>query len=554
MTRTVLPLIALLILPTGWASAEEPVDWDMVSRIRDEGFHRSQVMDVMSHLTDTIGPRLTGSPQMKEANEWTRQKMEDWGLANAHLEAFEFGRGWSFDRASVHMIEPLEVPLLALPQAWTRGTKGKVKGEVVRIEIGSAEDLEEHKGTLKGKIVLVVDPRRDSDRSFGRQREPRPRRFSEDDLQELETFEVPGDGGGDWRSRFRGRRQLRKKVQEFLVEEKALATLSRSSRKNGILRVAGGGSREADDPKAVTGLLLGSEHFQRIERFLDDDWTVKLEIEVEARFHEETTEAFNTLAEIPGTDPAGEIVMAGGHLDSWHGGTGATDNAAGCAVMMEAARILQALGVKPKRTIRIALWGGEEQGLLGSRAYVKEHFASRPEPPEGEDANPFEERWPLTLKPGHEKLSAYFNLDNGAGRIRGVWAQENAAIKPIFEAWLKPFEDLEATTVTLRNTSGTDHLPFDSVGLPGFQMIQDQLDYFTKTHHTNLDVLDLVEAKDLKQASVIMASFLYHAAMRDELLPRKPLPKEPEDVEEAGGKEAEGEGEKKGRRGRRPAA
>ncbi len=539
MIRISAIFFVLAALPNGMAFSEQPVDLDMVTRIRDEGFHRSQVMDIMTHLTDVIGPRLTGSPQMKEANEWTRQQMEDWGLANAHLEAFDFGRGWSFDRVAVHMSQPVKVPLLALPQAWTRGTKGKVKGEVMRISIDSPKDFDEYRGQLKGKVILIEEKSPHFSRPGRPSPEDQTRRFTEEELHEIETFAVPGERSGDWRARYGKRRRLQKKIQAFLIEEKALATISKSSRKNGILRIGRGGSRKADDPKAITGLVLSAEHFQRIERFLDDDRTVELEIEVKARFHEETTDAFNTIAEIPGTDPAGEIVMAGGHLDSWHGGTGATDNAAGCAVMMEAVRILQALEVKPKRTIRVALWAGEEQGLLGSKAYVKEHFASRPEPPEGEDSNPFEKRWPLTLKEDHEKLSVYFNLDNGSGRIRGVWSQENAAVKPIFEAWLKPFEDLEADTVTLRNTGGTDHQSFDGVGLPGFQMIQDQLDYFPKTHHTNLDVLDLVEEKDLKQASVIMASFLYNAAMRDELLPRKPLPKEPEKKDEAEKKKEE---------------
>ncbi|MCB1037506.1 MAG: M28 family peptidase, partial [Acidobacteria bacterium] len=347
MNRIAALSLAAALLPLAGAAAEEPVDWEMASRIREEGFHGSQVMDTLTQLTDVIGPRLTGSPQMKQANDWTRQQLEDWGLVNAHLEAFDFGRGWSFDSASVQMVAPVHVPLLALPQAWTRGTKGKVKGDVVRIKVESEDDLEKYRGKLKGKVVLIEDTTPDF-RPPGRPSpEDATRRYSEEQLDEISVFEIPGDGRGDWRRRFRGRRQLQKKIQEFLIEEKALATLEKSSRKNGIVRVARGGSYEADDPKAVTGLQVGAEHFQRIERFLDADRTVTLEIEVDARFHEDSKEAYNTIAEIPGTDPAGEIVMAGAHMDSWHGGTGATDNAAGCAVMMEAVRILKALGVQP---------------------------------------------------------------------------------------------------------------------------------------------------------------------------------------------------------------
>lgn len=528
---SVAPVLAALavaaVAGTTALAAEEPVDWEMVGRIRDEGFHHSQVMKTLGHLTDTIGPRLTGSPQMKQANDWTRQQLEDWGLANAHLEAYDFGHGWSFTRASVQMITPHEVPLMALPEAWTQGTEGAVRGEVTKVKIGSEDDFEKYRGKLEGKILLMEEV----SQGHGPPGRPSPddpkRRYTEEDLDEMWHFPIPDEHAGAWRSRMRERRKLREEVTAFLIEEKALATISKSSRDDGILRVAGGGSRKVDDPKAITGLVLAAEQFQRIERFLDQDQKVEIELDVDARFHEESTDAYNTIAEIPGSDRRGEIVMVGAHLDSWHGGTGATDNGAGSAVMMEAVRILKALGVKPRRTIRIGLWSGEEQGLLGSRAYVKEHFATRPEPPEGEDADPFKERWPLTLKPEHAKLSAYFNLDNGSGRVRGVYTQENTPVTPIFRAWLAPFEDLEADTVTQRNTGGTDHQSFDAVGLPGFQMIQDPLDYFAKTHHTNLDVLDLVEADDLKQASVILASFLYNAAMRDEMLPRKPLPREP---------------------------
>ena len=308
-----------------------------------------------------------------------------------------------------------------------------------------------------------------------------------------------------------------------------LATVEVSERDGGIVRVGGGGSREPGEDPGVTGLVMAAEHYNRVARLLERKTEVELEIDVEARFHDEDRMAYNTIAEIPGTDRKAEIVLVGAHLDSWHAGTGATDNASGSAVVMEAVRILKALDLKPRRTIRIGLWAGEEQGLLGSRAYVTEHLASRPEPkPEEADVPSFvrRETGPLTLKPDHARFAAYFNLDNGTGRIRGIYAQQNAAAKPIFDAWLEPFHDLGAKTVTLRNTGGTDHLPFDAVGLPGFQFIQDPGDYFTRTHHTHMDVYDRIQREDLMQASVVMAAFAYNAAMRDELFPRKPLPKD----------------------------
>ena len=532
MPRTKSCLMLLALAVTFTASAGEPVDWEMVSKIREEGFHHSQVMDTIQTMTDEIGSRLTGSPTMKEANEWTRAKLEGWALENAHLEGYDFGRGWSYSYTAVHLLEPRETPLLAVPKAWTPGTKGKVRGKVMEVKIDSKDDFEKYKGKLKGKILLVKPPERGGHggppggRSFNI--DEIPRRYSEERLGEMEEFEIPSGGGRDWRKFARRRRELRTAVNEFLEEEKALATLEKSSRTAGVLRVGGGGSREKGESVGVTALVLGAEHFSLLERLLESDKTVKLEIEVKARFHDDDDGmAFNTVAEIPGTGSEGEIVMAGAHLDSWHAATGATDDGASCAVVMEAVRILKTLGVEPKRTIRVALWSGEEQGLLGSRAFVKEHFASPPEPKDGEKEDPFGDRWPLTYKPDHEKLSGYFNMDNGGGRFRGIYAQENAALKPVFEAWLEPFHDIGATTVTMRNTRGTDHVAFDSVGLPGFQFIQDQMDYFKKTHHTNLDTVDYLDEADLKQASVILASFLYHAAMRDEMLPRKSLPREP---------------------------
>lgn len=528
-TRLLLSLSLLSIAAV--AAAAEPVDWEMVTRIRDEGLNRSQVMDTLEHLTETIGPRVTGSPEMRQANDWTRERLAGWGL-DAWLESYDFGRGWGFSHAAVHLVEPHRAPLSALPKGWTRGTAAAMAGQVVAVSVESEEDFERYRGKIAGKILLLTPRERGGYTPPGESEDDAdPARLSAAELAELVEFEVPDGGRPSWRARARQRYALRRAMGEFLRQEGVLATVEKSSFDNGIVRVGNGGSHDVDDPEAVTALVMAAEPFQRLQRLLEAGETVLVEIDVRTRFYDAETDAHNTLAEIPGSDPAGEIVMAGAHLDSWHAGTGATDNAAACAVVMEAVRILAALGVEPRRTIRVALWSGEEQGLLGSRAYVEEHFATRPEPEEGEEEDPFEVRWPLTLEPGHDQLSVYFNLDNGAGRIRGVYAQENAAVVPIFAAWLEPFADLGATAVTQRDTSGTDHLSFDRVGLPGFQMIQDPLDYFTVTHHSQLDVLDHVEEADLKQSAVVLASFLYHAAMRDERLPRKPLPQEPPNEE-----------------------
>jgi carboxypeptidase Q len=523
----------------------EPVDWEMVNLIRQEGLNHSKVMETLSHLTEEIGPRLTGSPGMREANEYTRDRMAEFGLENAHVESWgHFGRGWSFERATIHMLEPHRLPLIGLPVAWTPGTKGKVKGEAMKVSFDDEDDLEENRGKLEGKILFLDDMKELEDAT-----EPWIRRYTAEELGELKTFDdgpgFPGrrrggdDGApSDWRQRMRKRMALREKLHQYWKEEGVVAVVDASSRDSGLVRAGGAGSREKDEDPGVPRVMLTAEHYNKVLRLLARDEKVVLEIDVKARFHDDDPDGYNTLAEIPGTDLAEQVVMAGGHLDSWHGATGATDNAAACAVAMEAARILKAVGVEPRRTIRIALWSGEEQGLLGSRGYVEEHFAAYPEPDEEQKKLPRFLRkpsGPLTVHPQHANLSAYFNLDNGAGKIRGVWTQQNAAVVPIFEAWLTPFHDLGADTVTMRNTSSTDHVSFDSVGLPGFQFIQDGLDYFSRTHHTNMDTLDHVVETDLKHSAVVLASFLYHAAMRDELLPRGPMPRDPEPEEDEHG-------------------
>jgi len=494
------------------ATAQEPVDLDVVARIRAEGFKNSQVMDTIWHLTDRYGPRLTNSPMQRKASAWAAARLEEFGLKNAHLEPWgEFGLGWSYERCVVSMESPTYVPMIAIPKAWTRGTAGEVRGEPVWIRVDSEEDLEQYRGQLTGRIVLQGDVS-DVESPF----EPLARRHDEESLGELMSAPELEESSTDT-SRFRDwrrQRELSQKVRELLISEGAACLIvPDGGRRNdyGVLTLGSGGSYDPEEERALAQVVVSTEQFNRIARLIERDEHVEMSVDVRTSFHDQDLEGRNVVAEIPGSDPMlrGQVVMLGGHFDSWHPATGATDNGASCAVMMEAARILAALDLRPRRTIRVALWTGEEQGLLGSRGYVDKHFGDRDT---------------MELLPEHGNLAAYFNLDNGAGKIRGVYLQENLAVKPIFEAWLAPFADLEATTLTLRNTGGTDHLSFDRVGLPGFQFVQDPMDYGTRTHHTNMDTYERVHPADVKQASVIVASFAYHAAMRDEMLPRKPLP------------------------------
>ena len=499
----------------------------MITRIRDEGLTNSKVMDTVGYLTDVIGPRVTGSPQMKQASEWTRDQLQSWGLANAHLEGWRFGRGWSLERTSVQMVAPSAATLLAVPRAFTPGTDGPRRARAIKVKIESEADAEKYRSQLAGRIVLMNDARatKNPDKALFT-------RYSDRELEDLGRFDVvpsPRPGMPD-RETMARRMRLQRFLREFFAAEKVLATVEVSPDDGGVVTVGRGGSWVKEENPGVTALVMAAEHYNRIARLLDRLIDVELEVDVRSRFHDDDPTAFNTVAEIPGTDRRGEVVMLGAHLDSWHAGTGATDNAAGSAVAMEAVRILEALEVKPRRTIRIALWSGEEEGLLGSRAYVSEHFGTR-----GEPADPRErelpsylrrETGPISTKPDHARMAAYFNVDNGTGRIRGIYAERNAAVVPIFEAWLRPLADLGATTVTLCHTGGTDHLSFDAVGLPAFQFIQDEADYETRTHHTNLDVYDRLQKNDLMQAAVVLASFVYDAAMRPERLPRRTAPRE----------------------------
>lgn len=525
MPRLAASALCLSLLLAVSLPAEERVDLDMVTKIRLEGFHNSKVMDTASELMDRIGPRLTGSPQMKQANEWTRGRLAEWGLANAHLETWgPFGRGWTYDACAVRMVSPDRAELVALPEAWTPGTNGPVRAKAAHVNVQSKDELARLKGTLAGKIVFYGEPREMKPHD-----KPDSERYDEKSLADVTNYEIPGGPPRYPRAEYAQRRELRKAVEKFVIDEKALAFVSPGRGDFGTFGVQSGGTWKKGDPVGIPSLSMEPEHFGRVARLLDRNVEVEIELDVKARFIEEDLMQWNTIAEIPGADKKDEVVMLGAHLDSWHGGTGATDDGAGVTVVMEVMRILKAVNARPRRTIRVALWSGEEQALYGSRAYVSQHFASRPEPPPGEKDKPWylrKETGPLTLKPEYAKLSAYFNLDNGTGKIRGIYAAENAAAVPIFQAWLEPLKDLGATTVTMNAIGGSDHESFDQVGLPGFQFVQDELEYEARTHHTNMDVYERLQKNDLMQASVVMATFVYHAAMRDGLLPRKPIPKD----------------------------
>jgi hypothetical protein len=520
LTMTLVVSSSKLMAQTG---ASEQLDYAMIAKIREEGLNRSQVMDHISWLSDVYGPRLTGSPAIKQASDWTQKKFKEWGLANIHEEQFPFGKGWSLVRFHAHMTEPQVSPLIGYPKSWTPGTPGTVNADVVYAPIRAEPDFEKYRGKLRGKVVLN-QPAREVKMLEGRV----VLRMNEDDIKEVQTTPVPQPRRARGEASEFGRdRNLQSRINAFLLEEGVAAVFDRGSDNfmspggsemswltqradGGTIFVQSGGPRDQNAGKVPPQVTLAVEHYNRMIRILERGVPVKVELNIQTQFHDEAGKnGFNVIAEIPGGDLANEVVMIGAHFDSHHAGTGATDNAAGSAAMMEVMRILKAVGAKPRRTIRIALWGGEENGLLGSRAYVREHFAD-----------------PATmqLKPAHEKLSAYFNIDNGTGRIRGVWLQGNLAMKQIFQQWIEPLGDLGVNLIGPRSVTSTDHLAFDAAGLPAFQFIQERLEYNSRTHHSNMDTVDHVQRDDMVQMATVAAVFAYNAAMRNEKLPRKALP------------------------------
>lgn len=512
VTMAILLVLGSTLATQAQTSPQTPLDLDAIYKIKAEGFgQQSQVMEIMSHLTDVYGPRLTNSPNIKAAAQYVVQKLNEWKLVNAHLEPWgPFGRGWSNERFSANVISPRPFPVLGYAQAWTPGTNGPVIAEAMLAPIEKESDMDQYRGKLKGKIVLTTALPQVQTRSTAESH-----RYTDTELSELSLEPIPGMRGAagptpELMVRFRALREFNNKIAQFLGQEGVVAWFETGRGDYGTVFVSLGGSLDPKDPLAPIRVSLSSEHYGRIYRMLQKKIPVKLELNIENKFYDDDLKSFNIIGEIPGTDKANELVMLGAHFDSWHAGTGATDNGAGSAVMLEALRILKATGLKMRRTVRLGLWTGEEQGLLGSKAYIKEHFG---------------DPQTMQLKPEHERLSGYFNVDNGAGKIRGIYLQGNEAVAPIFERWMQPFKGLGMTTEAIRNTGGTDHLSYDAVGLPGFQFIQDPLDYDTRTHHSNMDVYERVQEPDMKQMAVIVASFVYLTANYPEKLPRKPLPK-----------------------------
>jgi carboxypeptidase Q len=526
--------------PVGWDDSQmqqpgtESIDLNAYNAIREEGLEHSHVMDYAGGLMDGIGPRLTGSPNMAKANAWTRDQLNKMGCSNAHLEDWgEFGMGWQQLNTWVRMTEPDTSVFLAQANPWSPSTNGALTAQAISVVINDANDIAQYKGKLSGKIVLL-GPMREVPVAD----KPLFERYSDKDLKDLESLPIAGSDSPaeSPHERYLKRIKLRNMTYSFLAEEKVAGVIlpSRDGEQGGgtgiIFDDNGATFYHKETALEFPVVVTQIENYGRVYRLLENHVPVSIEMNVQTRFTGDHEHGFDTVAEIPGTDPRlkDEVVMVGGHLDSWIAGTGATDNGAGSVVALEVMRILNALPIKPRRTIRIALWSGEEEGLFGSMRYVSEHFGSFPRSTTSDEMGLMEfMRKPagsLTLKPEQKLISAYFNVDNGTGRIRGIYTQGNAAVNHIFEQWMAPLKDLGVTAISNRDTGGTDHLSFDAVGIPGFQFIQDPMDYDTRTHHSDVDTYEHLQPADLKQIAVVEAIFVYNAAMREEMIPRKPLP------------------------------
>ena len=508
--------VVFLVFTTLAIAEDETPDLTIVNRIKAEAFQNSQVMDHLFYLSDVYGPRLTNSPGHRAAAEWAMTRLRGYGLQSVKAEKWgPFGQSWKLTRFSGHMLAPQYQPLIGMPLAWTGSTKGVVSGEPVLAPLRSEADFEKFKRHLKDKIVLIMNVK-----NVEMSTEPLAHRFTDEELFTRAKGPDParlGTPAPAARQQREAAAAFRKKRNQFLRDEGALVVLQYAPKGDGgTVFAQAGGSRDVNDPIPPPTVVLTPEHYNRIERLIAHQIPVNLEFDVESEMIKDGTDSFNVTGEIPGNAKKDELVMLGGHLDSWHGATGATDNGTGCAVAIEAVRILEALHIPLDRTVRIALWGGEEQGLLGSKAYVQEHFARRDN---------------MQLGPEYNSLSAYYNDDNGAGRFRGIGVGGNDMAKPIFEKWLAPFRDLGATTVTgataapTREPGGTDHTSFTWIGLPGFGFLQDPIEYDTRTHHSNMDFYDRVQAGDLMQAAAIEAWFVYNTAVRKDMMPRLPMPK-----------------------------
>lgn len=520
MRRSLLAAAALVAITSAAAQ-----DRGAVNKIIDEGTNHSQVMVTAQYLADVIGPRLTNSPSMRKAEAWTQAQFTGWGLKNVHKEAFDFGRGWTIERSSVRMIVPRPVQLTAIPIAWTPATNGTLTAPVIVAPLARERDFDKWKGKLAGKIVMITQPNPAKDPT-----DPGFKRLTGEDLSKLDQFEQPNNDPEAADRRLK-RLDFAKKLDAFLKAEGALAYATKAGR-DGKLVSGEGYLFGAKDTQALPGIQIAQEDYLRLARLAKSATPPTLEITSDVRFDDSDANAYNVIAEIPGTDPKAGYVMAGAHLDSWVAADGAADNGAGSAMIMEAARILSATGVKPKRTIRFALWAGEEQGLLGSMAFVEKHLATRGSPGDPELTGMkryygWANRWPIAPKPGHGELAAYFNIDNGSGKLRGLYAERNPALVPIFKEWLAPFASMGATMVAVRPTGSTDHVFMQAVGVPGFQFIQDPLDYGSRVHHSSIDTFDHLKADDLRQGSMVLAGVLLSAADAANPLPRPPVPTKP---------------------------
>jgi len=512
MKRKLLFSCLFIAAASGSVFAQSEGDPAMLQKIRDEGMNHSQVMQTAFYLSDVSGPRLAGSPGLKRAQDWAVSQLKTWGMVNAQREPWgKFGKGWEVQKNYAAVTVPYYHAIIAIPKAWTPGTNGAIKGDVVLVKIDTITDFDKYKGKLAGKIVIF-----DTKTTLAGAPKPDLVRYTDEDLDKMEKAMAqpagPRRGPNPQAAQFARLRALRNAMSTFLQQENVGLVLSLARGTDGTVFTTNGASY-ADTAKAVAPELETSgEDYLRILRLIKAGIPVQMEADIKTQFFTDDLQGYDVVGEIPGTDRKlkDQLVIIGGHLDSWHAATGATDNGAGSAVMLEAMRILKATGFKPKRTIRICLWSSEEQGLFGSRFYVLNHF--------GDPKT-------MQLKPDQAKVSAYYNLDNGTGKIRGIYLQGDSAARPVFKQWFEPFKDLGASTITISNTGGTDHLSFDAVGIPGFQFIQDPMDYGARTHHSNQDTYDRLSEDDLKQAATIVATFVYNTSQREEMIPRQELPK-----------------------------
>lgn len=517
MRTTALALLVMIAaVPAGAQQADD------MNRVIDQGLNHSQVMQTAEHLMDAIGGRMTNSPQMRQAEAWTQAQFQSWGLKNVHKDGFAFGRGWSIVSSSVRMTAPRVIQLTAIPVAWTPGTGGTLSAQIVVAPMKKERDFEAWRGKLAGKIVLITLPDDGSEPT-----EPPFKRLSEDEVAKLDRYRQP-DFDPSSIDRSLQRATFAGKLDTFLKAERAVAW-ARMAHRDGKLVHGEGYSFRVGSTPALPGVEIAAEDYRRLARLAKIGPAPTLEITSNVQFDDSDTRAYNILAEIPGSDPKAGYVMAGAHLDSWVAGDGAADNGAGSCVVMEAARILSTLGVRPRRTIRFALWAGEEQGLLGSLSYTEKYLATRPPDgaaPQGGIEQYVRWRYQFPIKPqsGHKDLVAYFNIDNGSGKVHGIYAEGNVAAVPLLHEWLQPFASMGANAVVAAPTGGTDHVFMQSVGLPAYQFVQDPLDYGSRIHHTSIDTFDHLKASDLREASVVLAGVLLEAANSAKTLPRMPLP------------------------------